>query len=125
MDFDKLLKDHGLKVTIQRKQVLSAIYELDTSASNKNILNCINMDKSTMYRIIDLFINKGIIEKNINVNDIVYYSIKEHKHYIKCIKCHKKDLIDICPIDNIDKDYKILSHKIEIEGICNDCINKI
>ena len=76
-----------------------------------------------MYRIIELLLEKNVIEKNLNYNDEIYFRIKEnHIHYIKCIKCHKKEEIEICPIENIEeKGFKILNHKIEIDGICNEC----
>lgn len=125
IDIEKILKKHNLKVTKQRKEILEIINELDLEATNKNIKEKISIDKSTMYRIIELFINQNIIEKNINYNDEMYYTIKEeHKHYVKCIKCHKKEEIDICPITEAEnKGYQIINHKIEIDGICNDCID--
>lgn len=126
IDIENLLKKHNLKITKQRKEILKIINELDIEATIKNIKEKISIDKSTMYRIIDLLIKENIIEKNINYNDEIYYSIKEeHKHYIKCIKCHKKEEIDVCPINNVKKKgYEIINHKIEIDGICNECINK-
>lgn len=120
---EELLRKNNLKVTKQRLEVLNLINELDDSATIKNISNKIKIDNSTMYRIIELLLEKNVIEKNLNYNDEIYFRIKEnHIHYIKCIKCHKKEEIEICPIENIEeKGFKILNHKIEIDGICNEC----
>lgn len=125
IDVLKILKDRGLKVTKQRKEILEIIIKLDVDATNKNILSKITIDKSTMYRILQLLIDKNIIEKNLGYNDEIYYSIcEEHKHYIKCIKCHKKEEIDVCPVNQAEKKgYQIINHKIEIDGICNECID--
>lgn len=119
----ELLKKNNLKITKQRLEILNLINKLDDDATIKNISNETKIDNSTMYRIIELFLEKNIIEKNLNCNDEIYFKIKEkHIHYIKCIKCHKKEKIEICPIENIEeKGFKILNHKIEIDGICNDC----
>ncbi len=120
---EELLKKNNLKVTKQRLEILNLINELDDNATIKNISNKIKIDNSTMYRIINLLLEKNIIEKNLNYNDEIYLKIKEkHSHYIKCIKCHKKVKMEICPIEEIEeKNFTILNHKIEIEGICNDC----
>ena len=120
---EELLRKNNLKVTKQRLEILNLINELDDNATIKNISNKIKIDNSTMYRIIELLLEKNIIEKNLNYNDEIYFRIKgNHIHYIKCIKCHKKEEIDICPIENIEeKGFKILNHKIEIDGICNKC----
>ena len=52
----------------------------------------------------------------------IYYKIKndEHVHYIKCIKCHKKEKLNLCPIKKI-KGFEIIDHKIELNGICEKC----
>ena len=120
---EELLRKNNLKVTKQRLEVLNLINELDDNATIKNISNKIKIDNSTMYRIIELLLEKNVIEKNLNYNDEIYFRIKEnHIHYIKCIKCHKKEEIEICPIENIEeKGFKILNYKIEIDGICNEC----
>lgn len=120
---EELLRKNNLKVTKQRLEILNLINELDDNATIKNISNKIKIDNSTMYRIIELLLEKNVIEKNLNYNDEIYFKIKEnHIHYIKCIKCHKKEEIEICPIENIEeKGFKILNHKIEIDGICNEC----
>lgn len=120
---EELLKKNNLKVTKQRLEILDLINELDDNATIKNISIKIKIDNSTMYRIIDLLLKKGVIEKNLNYNDEIYFKIKEnHIHYIKCVKCQKKEKIEICPIEQIEeKNFIILNHKIEIDGICGEC----
>lgn len=123
----ELFKENNIKLTKQRKLIFEIIESLD-EATIKDIQNkCQNeMDKSTIYRILELFLEKNIITKNVDDNK-VYYSINkhEHKHYIYCIKCHKKTLIEICPISNLDKTgYKLVSHQIKINGICSSCQKK-
>ena len=120
----ELFKEKNIKLTKQRKLVFEIIEKLEDATIKDIQDNCINqMDNSTIYRIIDLFLEKNIIIKNIDDNK-VYYSINkhEHKHYIYCVKCHKKTMIEICPISNIEKTgYKLLSHQIKINGICSNC----
>lgn len=120
---EELLKNKNLKQTKQRIEILKLIEKLDINATKKNILENTNIDKSTVYRTLETLIENNIIEKSINHKNELYYEIKqEHKHYIKCIKCHKKEEIHICPVKTVEKKgFKIVSHKIEIDGICNTC----
>lgn len=130
MSIEDLFKNNSLKSTNQRKIVIKVVDELGDMATAKNIAEKCEekVDYSTVYRIIDLFIEKGVFEKNLNYNNEIYYSIKEeHGHYIRCIKCHKKEKIDECPLDAIEKKlenegYKVLNHTIQLDGICKDCL---
>lgn len=122
---DEYFKKVNLKLTNQRKIIIEIINELD-NASFKDIQDKCNekMNKSTVYRIIELFLNKNIIIKNLDNDGNIYYSINknEHKHYIYCVKCNKKKEINICPVDNVkNTGYKVLSHQININGICSEC----
>lgn len=124
MDLEKLLRDNGLKVTKQRLELLSVIDNIE-ECTIKNIQDMTSIDKSTVYRIIELFLKKGLIEAKLSYINEVYYEIKKHSHYIKCIKCHRKVPINFCPIENICMNgFEIVNHKIEIEGICVYCKRK-
>ena len=122
----ELLKEHNLKITNNRIELLDIINELDLDAKIKNILKKTKIDKSTVYRTIETLLKNNILETSVNHKNELYYQIKhEHKHYIKCIKCHEKQEINICPVEEIEKTgFKIISHKIEIDGICNKCTEK-
>ena len=120
---EELLKNHGLKVTTHRLEILNVLNELLLNATVKNIIDKTNMDVSTVYRTIKTLEDNNIIDKTI-VNDEVVYTIKEeHRHYIKCIKCNKVTEIDECPFDvsNNIEGYKIVSHSLMIDGICDNC----
>lgn len=127
---NELFKEKGIKVTKQRKIVFDLVNELKDNATAKNIAcKCKkDVDNSTVYRIIDLFVLKDIFEKRVNYNEEIYYAIKEkHGHYFNCVKCHKMERIEECPIEDLEikykneKGYEILNHTILINGICSDC----
>lgn len=127
---NKILKNKALKSTKQREIVLELINKLDFEATAKNIANncSLNVDKSTVYRIIDLFLEKDVLVKELNCNNEIYYRIKEeHGHYFTCVKCHRREKLNDCPIEKIEEDleetkgYKILNHTVEITGICDKC----
>ena len=116
-----ILKNKGIKVTKQRNQIINFLCD-NNKVSFKDIVSCNkNIDQSTIYRIIELYLEKEIIVK-INNNHNTYYLLNDnHKHYIECIKCHKLEEIDVCPFNLIDlKGYKIKNDET-IKGICKYC----
>lgn len=120
---EELIKNNNLKVTKHRVEVMNSIISLENQATIQNIINNTNIDKSTVYRIINILVKNNVIEKDINYDNTDYYRLKiNHKHYIKCVKCNKTVILDDCPIDimNIDG-FEILSHNLKIEGICKYC----
>ena len=110
------------------------IIEKENEVSIKNIISKLenDADKSTIYRIIELFLEKNIIDKKVDENKNIYYIIHENKHihYMNCNICHKKDIISNEAIDKLEKevinnDFIITSHDIEFRGICKDCRKKV
>ena len=120
---DELLKNHNIKVTKQRIDVLNTINELKTNSSIKNIIDRLDVDQSTVYRTLKTLESNNIIDKNV-INDEVIYLIKEeHQHYFKCVKCNQITEIEHCPMDLSSEldGFKILSHSLIVDGICNKC----
>lgn len=120
---EELLKKHNLKITKNRVKVINTIIELEDKSTIHNIVNNTDIDKSTIYRILNILINNNILEKDINYDSEDYYVLKNnHKHYIKCVKCNKTIKLDMCPIDVINiNDFEIINHNLKIEGICKKC----
>jgi Fur family ferric uptake transcriptional regulator len=124
-----IFKSKDIKCTKQRLEVYEYIEKNNNQTTLKDICeNCNNIDKSTIYRILDLFLKKDIIEKNLDNNGEIFYTIKDidHNHYISCIKCNRLEKIS-CHIDNdeiTEKGFVILNHKMHIDGICENCYKK-
>ena len=85
---------------------------------------------STVYRILEVFIEKGLVLKSqINISGKALYEInhKEHRHHLICIKCNKIIPIRGCPLGEYEQQletktgYKIIEHNLEIKGICPEC----
>lgn len=129
---EDILKKNNLKLTKQRKLVYEIISDNEEEATLKNIIKkCENkLNITTVYRILENFLEKNLIEKKIDLNKNIYYETKpqEHIHYINCIKCHNKTKIDTEEIktfeQKVSKGYKVISHDIEFTGICKNCIKK-
>lgn len=120
---DELLRNHNLKVTKQRIDVLNAINELKLDASIKNIISKLSIDQSTVYRTLNTLESNHIIDKSVMDNEVIYLIKEEHQHYFKCVKCNSITEIEHCPMDLSQEldGFKILSHSLIVDGICNKC----
>lgn len=138
MDLNQTLKDKELRITKKRKLILEKIIENEGPISAEKILDMVKEDKikldlSTIYRNLNLMEKKNLLLKNTNTDGISYYQLNnhDHKHFITCISCNKKFIIDNCPINNIEKDledetgFVIKGHSFEFTGICPNCQEKL
>lgn len=118
----EIFKTKKIKNTKQRTAIYNFVKEYNGEATIKKICDNCEADKATIYRIIDLFLEKEIFLKKVDYDGKVYYMLNEHYHYINCIKCHKRIKVDICPINDIKVDnFTIINHNLELNGICNSC----
>jgi len=128
----------GIKRTRQRESVLSV---LESASEPLNALDiCSEVERggntawlSTIYRVLELFVEKGVVLKtNIINGDVALYELNRHnhKHYAICLNCHKMIMMDHCPFENFtpaleDEDFHIMGHNMEIYGLCGNCYLKV
>ena len=135
-EIKELFKKNDIKNTQQRHMVYSLLKKRKQPISAEEIYQEISgkLDKpinlSTVYRILEVFTEKGILLKSqININGKALYEINhmEHRHHLICIKCNTISPIRGCPLEEYEHDlekktgYKILEHNLEIKGICPKC----
>jgi Fur family ferric uptake transcriptional regulator len=137
MDEAKMEWPAGMKKTKQRQSVLSVLDDSPNPLSAADI--CSRIKKageaaclSTVYRVLELFVKKGIVTKiSVLNNDFALYETNrfEHKHYAVCVSCRKVIQMDNCPMERFiprleDGDFHVTGHKVEIHGYCKDCAAK-
>ncbi len=121
----------GLKVTPQRLVVLEAVTKLGDHPTAERIIDFIkqnhpNIAIGTVYKTLDTFVEKEIIEKVKTDKDIMRYdAILEKHHHLYCIKSDRIEdyyddelnqiLKDYFEKKNI-KDFKIEDIKLQIIG---------
>lgn len=127
------LKQNRLKITKGRKSFIEILSLSEKAMSAEEIFNQyknrgVDINLSTIYRNLELFEEKGIVDK-FDLGDGKYnYVLKEngHTHIIQCELCHKEIEID-CPMIQIEENLKnkigftMMEHEIKIKGICNGC----
>jgi len=138
MKAKEILSLNQLKYSRQREALIELLQQEALPMSIDQIIEKLKkskhpMNQSTVYRIIESLNEHHIVEKNyssISNSTLIQLHTPHHQHYLMCQMCHKMFPIDNCPIhdviDSIEiaKDFKIISHNLEIIGICSTCQKK-
>lgn len=137
MNYNSILRNKNIKCTKARIYILKLIVESKNSVNAYYIYdylknNKINLDLSTIYRTLDLFECKDIVEKFDIGNGKYNYIFKgnTHKHIIHCKLCNKAVEID-CPMPQFREiirnktGFTLVDEEVKFNGICSECIKKI
>ncbi|MDB4940334.1 MAG: ferric uptake regulator, Fur family [Candidatus Doudnabacteria bacterium] len=132
MENKELVKSYGLKATPTRLSVLAALQKYSKPVSVFDILKNLNKntDQTTVYRILNVFVEKGMIKKIDLKKDFSFFEINEgkHHHHLVCQSCSKIKEIESCDISAIEKQVlkksgfkSIDEHALEFYGLCENC----
>jgi Fe2+ or Zn2+ uptake regulation protein len=131
------LCEYGIKKTRQRLALLRIMESADKPLSAATIhALCLEKDRdawlSTTYRTLDMFTEKGIINKTIPLeeeNAVYELNRHEHRHYAVCKGCQKMMDIECCPIGELqiktkEGAFHMTGHRLEVYGYCEECFHK-
>lgn len=133
MNSIEILKKNGMKNTSARIAILDLLMSKNKCFSveelyNECIKECININLSTIYRTLEIFEEKSLVDK-LNLGDGKHsYSFKNggHKHILECSLCHKEIEVD-CPMKQIEEllknktGFTMTEHQLYMKGVCDDC----
>ena len=92
-----------------------------------------NISLSTIYRILDVFVEKGLVVKIIASDKMkAHFELNDmnHSHHITCMRCNSLVPVDNCPFHVYEKSledktgFDITGHKLLIYGYCSQCKRK-
>ena len=125
------LSEKGLRVTPQRIAILEAVLKLNNHPTAENIIEYIkknhpNISVGTVYKVLDSFVEKGLLEKVKTAKGIMRFDpkLKTHHH----LYCNETDKIMDYEDEKLDKlisdylnqkgikDFKIENFKLQITG---------
>ena len=124
----------NLRATPARIALMSLLETTDKPIDVQSMIqyldeNDIKTDPATVFRIVNMFTEKGLL-KPIQLNEGKYRyelaSISDH-HHLVCESCGNIEDISDCSIDLLEKDietkkeFKVTSHSLEFFGICANC----
>jgi len=94
-DIRKILVEKGLKVTPQRVAVMEAVIKFKSHPTAETITDYIkkrhpNIAVGTVYKVLDVLVDNGMLNKVKTDNDIMRYdAILEQHHHLYCIESDK------------------------------------
>jgi Fur family ferric uptake transcriptional regulator len=141
----------GIKWTKQRKDVYRVLSESIEPVTALDIYQNILVSHpdagyalSTIYRILTVFEENGIVSKSSYMEDsTIVYELErgEHTHYAVCLNCHKRIPLQACPFahihahgnerqtepekDALEQGFIVTGHKLELYGYCINCKEKL
>lgn len=127
------LKQHGLSVTESRKRILSLFLKSKGALEHSTIeKSAKTLDRVTIYRTLQSFMEKGLIHTIPSDNNSVKYALckncengehnHNHVHFI-CERCGVTTCMEDLAVPNITLPYKFIFKETEvvIKGICDNC----
>jgi Fur family transcriptional regulator, peroxide stress response regulator len=135
----KILAEKDLRITPQRTAVLEVIMNLDFHPAADDIVNYIRLSfphvpLGTVYKILDTFVKKGIIQRvKTNGDTIRFDAVKDQHHHLYC---DDSDRIEDYYDDELNKilnnyfrkkkipDFNVTGFKVQISGKFSDKLTK-
>lgn len=130
-----ILKKKGLKLTLPRRVIMDYIHDKNYHLTAEEIINFVHIkypriNKSTIYRTLELLEKNECVYKSENASGTVYHhTVEGHHHHLVCRKCGK--VVDceediFAPVEkSLQKQYgfHIEFKHIIMNGLCPDCSN--
>ncbi len=134
-NFENLLRRNKLKVTQPRISVLNTIYSKDTATSQPELEKAIgsHIDRVTLYRVLAVFEEKGILHKVFDLHGTATYALcssecSEHNHHdehmhFTCKLCNSVYCLDELhlPPVKLPPDFILDTVGIQVTGTCSKC----
>lgn len=127
------LTDYGLKGTKARLALLHILEEenkpLDVAEISELLRkHAITTDQATVYRILDVFFQKGLVNRfEFQEGKFRYEITGEDHHHLICEQCGKIEDLSDCNITVLEeeiaekKGFAVKRHTLEFFGLCNVC----
>ena len=131
----EILKRNHLSVTNIRKDILRLLQLKNTGLSHRDFEKGLspNVDRTTIYRTLQTFSEKGIIHTIPTIDDTIQYAlckdactedqhIDNHAHF-SCEKCGKTYCLEsvIIPAVKTPKGFTVKQKDLVMTGICKAC----
>jgi Fe2+ or Zn2+ uptake regulation protein len=127
-----ILASHNVTATAPRKAILQVLMNAQKPYSIDEIEKKVkgNANYVTLYRVLKLFSDKGIVYQTDFREGKAFYEFQgeHHHHHITCIVCGCREHIPQCDESHIrnisqkSKQFKTISnHTLEFFGICTSC----
>lgn len=135
-ELERVCRLRGFPLTIQRRVVFEAIVQRNDHPTADQILEQIkdrvpDISRTTIYRILDTFVQLGLITKICHPSAVARFEPKNYQHHhLVCGQCEQIiDLEDerlntVAFPDVSRQGFQITDYHIHFRGICSACQSK-
>lgn len=130
-----LLEGSGVKLTRQRLELMEHLIQAEGPVSAEQLFlklreGAASISLSTVYRILEAFALKGLVDKVVSSGDhkaVYELNRQEHGHHLICSNCKVRRTIPGCPLAGYEEalaqttHFKITGHRLEVYGLCPSC----
>ena len=131
---EALLKKKNLSITDSRKKILALFLQSNDALAHGDIEKKAGekFDRVTVYRTLQVFVEKGIIHTIPTADNSVLYALckdcreghhhDDHVHFV-CSNCNKTICLDdiVSPQIQLPDGYTPHNVQVVINGVCKDC----
>lgn len=123
--YKEILKQANYKLTKPRQLVLNFLEKRHDPISAGDIYNKLKkeLDRVTVYRILEVFEELGIVFKENRGKEALYYLADKQHHHIVCQKCGLTECVPCNHFFNKIKNFNNIKHQLILTGLCNNCNN--
>ncbi len=132
---EKLLKDHSLRLTQGRSDIISVFLEKNIAVAHSDIEQEVDgkYDRVTIYRTLKSFLDKGLIHKVLDDSGVMHYALcddncsevaHQHDHiHFKCTNCGETTCLDNVhiPVVELPQGFTFGESNYLISGVCGKC----
>lgn len=137
--FREFLRDRGLKYTGEREMIVQAVMRNPEHFEAEQLLLDMRqarekVGKATVYRTLKLLVECGIVKEVHFSNKQVHYEHTygqdPHDHMV-CRRCGRiiefdaSEVVRLRTVLAANRNFKALSHRFQIVGLCQACVQKI
>ncbi len=124
------LRDSGLKITTPRQQVLERLAGREENFTAEELAaEMAPIGRATVYRTLKLLQERGLLCRVIMSDGSVSYRLSHqaHHHHLVCVSCGATEDVHLADVETVldsireATDYDVVSHRLEVYGVCPRC----
>lgn len=133
--FEKFLKNHSLKFTIERQTLLNEISGIKGHFDSESLYDKLRkkqlrISRDTVFRNLPLLLDAGILQKSVGEGKSEYFELvgpKGHHDHMVCVSCGKVIEFHSDAIEKIqdqlckEYDFEMTFHDHRLFGHCKSC----
>lgn len=127
-----MMARNGWRITDQRRSLAQIFASTDSYLSPKDVYDQLtakypSVSFDTVYRNLRMLSEMGVLEQFYFMEGGLKFKsscLDHHHHHLICLNCEKTLTFDYCPMEeslHLPGRYKIVNHRFEIYGICEEC----